>query len=99
MPGSTGTGQPLSLRCSQCKKGGYHRDAMHPANQRGRRLQATGRTKPLPQSQRHHSVRTTDRLIEVECLDCEHLMWTKHRQAERLLRMHELRQEVEDELR
>ena len=77
MPGTNaGTGYPLTLRCAKCKAGrsGYRRHGTH--------LEATGRTRPTL----HQGYRQTDRRVEYHCLDCGHVGWSQHSDAERLLR-------------
>ncbi len=80
MPGTNaGTGQPITARCGKCRKSSsFYRDA----ERRGYRLEATGRTK-----KRRHlgGIRTTNRCIEIKCLDCGHVGWTVHIDAELLL--------------
>lgn len=78
MPGTRGgTGYPYWLVCAKCR-GSYARSYQP---ERGMRLEATGRTKPMP----HKGIRQTNRKIEYRCLDCKHVGWTQHIDAERLL--------------
>lgn len=80
MAGSNaGTGHPLTLRCTRCKR---YRDYKDPAQRdKGCHLEATGRTRPR---ERLGGARTTNRKIEYRCLDCGHVGWTIHVWAERL---------------
>lgn len=79
MPGTNaGTGQPITLKCSQCRKTRWRRSD----------LEATGRTKPVPRKRwgSQIGVRQTNRLIEYRCLTCSHVGWSQHVDGERLLR-------------
>lgn len=82
MPGSTGTGYPLTLRCAKCKVRRSDRD-----HECGTHLAATGRTRPIPSSQfgRGHP-RALQYQAEYRCLDCGHVGWSRHRTMEDLLR-------------
>ena len=80
MPGSTGTGYPLTLRCSKCKRGDYNN------TDRGTNLRATGRTRPLRRSEDGVGCRCLDLKAEYECLDCGHRGWSKHQMMGHLLR-------------
>ena len=76
MPGTNGgTGYPVSLRCSKCRKSGVFAGS-------GFNLKATGRTWVA----RKRGIRQTDRKIQYRCQDCGHVGWTQHVDAERLLR-------------
>jgi predicted RNA-binding Zn-ribbon protein involved in translation (DUF1610 family) len=83
MPGTNaGTGQPLTLRCSKCKK---HRDYGRHGSGRtgdGTNLIATGRFRAVT----HKSIRQTNRKIQYRCKDCGFVGWTQHIDAERLVR-------------
>jgi len=80
MPGTNaGTGQPIALRCSQCRQRRGRYFPMMPANH-GFNLIATGRVRPA----RHRGIRQTHRRIQYRCLDCGHVGWTQHSDAERL---------------
>ncbi len=90
MPGTNaGTGQPLTLRCSWCKRS--HRDDP----ERGTKLLATGRFKAA----RHRSIRQTNRKIEYYCQDCGHHGWTQHIDAEKLVARKAERQAQIDQMR
>ena len=79
MSGSNaGTGYALALRCFFCRR-------KAPGGSTGRRLEATGRSKPIPAYRVKSDYRCTDRLIEIRCLSCGALGWTKHEDAERLM--------------
>lgn len=79
MPGTNaGTGQPLTLRCGKCKKYSDWR------NHRPVHLEATGRWKP--RNDGRGGARISDRFFEYRCLDCKHVGWSKHKDAERLFR-------------
>jgi hypothetical protein len=79
MGSNGGTGYPNWLRCAKCRKSRTFRPDRTGAN-----LEATGRTKPL---RGHHSgYRCTNRQIEYRCRECGHIGWTKHMDAERLLK-------------
>ena len=84
MSRSYGAGHPLTLRCGKCKVGIDHRDH-HELQHRGTNLQATGRTKPLRPSDRG-TPRSLDYRVEYRCLDCGYIGWSRHLNAERLLR-------------
>jgi len=74
MPGTNaGTGSPITLRCSWCKKSHIDRP--------GTNLIATGRFRAV----RYHGIRQTNRKIEYRCKDCGHTGWTQHIDAERLV--------------
>lgn len=78
MPGTNaGTGYPLTLRCAKCRK------RLQPIRTppKGYHLAATGRVKRA----RRRGIRQTNRRIQIRCLDCGHLGWTQHEDAERLL--------------
>jgi hypothetical protein len=47
------------------------------------RLEATGRTKP--RGKVGNPSRKASRLVEIRCLDCKHVGWSNHVDAERLL--------------
>lgn len=88
MPGSNaGTGYPLTLRCAKCRLGRYEWRGMH-FGKYGMNLEATGRTRPL-RRHGHKGYRCTNREIEIRCLDCGHIGWSKHISAEALLIRHE----------
>ncbi len=72
-----GTGQPLTLKCSQCKR---LRDIRSGAALSGQ-LVRTGRTRA--NRPRGH-VRTGRTAYECECLNCGHVGWYSHKQAEKL---------------
>lgn len=81
MPGTNaGTGYPLTLRCAKCKSTWRREYGAMATN-----LIATGRTKPRGRNDKG-GMRTTTRMIEYRCLDCGHVGWTKHIDAERLIR-------------
>lgn len=96
MPGTNaGTGHPLTLRCAKC------RQSLWRLPERGLNLEATGRWRLLNANRPIGPIRTdwpsdvparaphlrmTFRLIEYRCLDCGHIGWTKHSDAERLMR-------------
>lgn len=82
MPGTNaGTGHPIRLRCYWCRKQAIYLYG----RPRGFRLEATGRRKPLPEN-RGRGYRRADELIEIRCLDCGRKGWTKHIDAEALLK-------------
>ena len=77
MSGSNaGTGQPLTLKCSRCK---LLRNAFGSA--RGGKLVRTGRSKPA-RSRSH--IRIGRMAYECECLECGHVGWYAHKQAEKM---------------
>jgi predicted RNA-binding Zn-ribbon protein involved in translation (DUF1610 family) len=81
MPGTNGgTGYPNWLRCWACRRAASR--YIHGEGLRGNLLVATGRTKPM----RHRGCRQTNRKIEYRCLDCGHVGWTQHIDAERLMK-------------
>ena len=84
---SFGTGYSLTFRCAKCKVG---RDWKGHSTA-GTNLEATGFSKPRPKSDRQLGIRTTDRMIQYHCRDCGHYGYTKHIDAERLLRQRENR--------
>lgn len=79
MPGSNaGTGHPITARCAKCRSALFQRE-----DRNGYRLEATGRTR---KRRGGIGARCTNRMIEIRCLDCGHVGWTKHIDAEFLLR-------------
>lgn len=84
MPGTNaGTGIPFTLRCRPCNRAVSY---IYRTGRTGRNLTATGRTRPLaPAMIGHGGPRLTGRQIEYRCLDCGHLGWSRHRDAEFLL--------------
>ena len=91
MPGTNaGTGYPLTLRCAKCK---VLRDA---TGRSADNLEATGRTRDLRPSERHHGYRQTGRKIEYRCRDCGHVGWSQHSDAERLLKWYHSGPEAEE---
>ena len=79
MPGTSGgTGLPLFLRCAKCKK--YSDWRSH----RPIHLEATGKTKPCKKWSAG-GIRQARQYIEYRCLDCGHVGWSKHADAQRLL--------------
>jgi hypothetical protein len=82
VPGTSGgTGQPYYLRCAKCK---LHSDWR---SHRQINLEATGRWKPRMGGR--GGSRISDRFFEYRCLDCKHVGWSKHKDAERLFRKKE----------
>ena len=78
MPGTrAGTGQPISLKCSQCKK---QRDLSGTA--RSGKLLRTGRTRPYHPRGAHGRMTTTAH--ECECKMCGTIGWYAHADAARL---------------
>ena len=78
MPGTNaGTGQPITLRCSSCRKDDWR------GPNRGMNLIATGRFKAAV----FRAIRQTSRLIQYRCQDCGHVGWTQHIDAERLVEL------------
>lgn len=77
---SYGTGIPITLRCSKCKK---YRD-WQTEHKKGTNLEATGRTK-----ERQHcgALRMQTTAVEYRCLDCGHVGWSQHVDAMRHLKM------------
>jgi hypothetical protein len=81
VPGTSGgTGYRNFARCSKCARRGW----VEANREKGYALEATGRTRPR-RGRLSGGARTTNREIEVRCLDCGHVGWTKHIDAERLL--------------
>lgn len=78
MSRSSGTGCPLILRCSKCKKHRDWRRNEYP------RLEATGRTKV--RGKVRCPSRKADVKVEYRCLDCGHVGWSNHSDAGRLLK-------------
>lgn len=75
MPGTNaGTGQPIALKCSQCKKGC--------GGPRIGNLMRTGRQRPY--KPRAALGRITRIAHECRCLDCGHTGWYAHGHARRL---------------
>lgn len=74
-----GTGHPLTLRCAKCKARPNCRAA------RSVKLEATGQTKPRAKWSQG-GVRQAQQFIEYRCLDCGHIGWSGHSDAERLLK-------------
>lgn len=75
MPGTNaGTGCPLTLKCAKCRLSrNWSRNFREG-------LVATGRTRAVSR----RSIRQTTRKVEYRCLDCGHVGWTQHIDAERL---------------
>lgn len=86
MPGTNaGTGHPLTLRCAKCRLG---RDWRRHSD-RGTRLEATGKWKRICALEYPIAhLRLTWRRIQYRCLDCGHIGWTRHVDAEGLLGRH-----------
>lgn len=81
MPGTNaGTGWPLTLRCAKCK---LHRHLDDLPSDKGTHLEATGRTRPRAQG---GGARAGSCFVQYRCQDCGHTGWSKHSDAERLLR-------------
>lgn len=71
MPGSNaGTGQPICYLCPKCRA--------KPGGERGRRWSPTGQVKPLSRSQKRCGGRTVNFRMQVVCLECGHLGWSRH---------------------
>lgn len=69
-----GTGWPLTLRCSKCKK---HRDWRNSSDD-GTYLMHTGRTKPYRGGNR--GIRGLGAFHEYACTVCNHVGWSRHKQ-------------------
>lgn len=71
MPGSLGTGNPLTFRCAKCKQGNW-RDS-----NRGTNWLATGARK---ESRAKRAGPRADRnyLYGYRCLTCQHHGWSRH---------------------
>lgn len=70
-----GTGKPLYLKCSRCKK---TRDQS--GNARPGKLVRTGQEKPA----RSRGARSSRIAYECRCMDCDHVGWYEHADTERL---------------
>lgn len=83
MPGTTtGTGNPLTFRCSKCKVGREWDSVLTEHVQKGTNVKSTGfRRMRLggrgPRVDRRY-------VYEYECLDCGHKGWSRHEQVKRL---------------
>lgn len=83
---NNGTGCPLTLRCAKCK---HMRDWRYD-HDKGIHLEATGRQRPLPKSQRGGCHRgQLHYLLEYRCRDCGHVGWSRHATMLRLLKKKE----------
>jgi hypothetical protein len=76
MGANNGTGHPNWLRCAMCRR------SRNVITDRGWKLTATGRVR---KRRTRGGARTTNREIEIACADCQHVGWTSHIDAERLL--------------
>lgn len=77
MGANNGSGCPMWLKCAKR----YRAEGTH-YRSGGFNLVATGRTRP---ARRKGGARMTNREIEYQCLDCHHVGWSRHMDAERLL--------------
>lgn len=78
MSRSYGTGIPLALRCAKCKVGTTRRSA-----RRGMNLETTGR---FVRAASDGFGRLSALKVQYRCRDCGHVGWSRHMDAERLLR-------------
>lgn len=78
MSRSSGSGHPLTLRCSHCKWRSYAG-----MTYKGTNLSATGRHKPV-KKWTSGGIRQGALLVEYQCKDCGHVGWSKHIDANRL---------------
>lgn len=78
MSRSSGTGQPITFKCSECRKSG---GAYAPERRRmGLNTVRTGRTAPLASSQRGRGgARVMQERHEYRCNTCSHVGWTRHK--------------------
>ena len=77
MPGTyAGTGRPLTFKCSKCK---LRRDRY--GNARAGAPRITGRDRLAPRGNKCR--RTSYWRFEYVCLDCGHVGWSRHIEAER----------------
>lgn len=77
MPGSNaGTGQPISFRCSQCRRSKYRRMEGHGSVFR---VQLTGKKRELKRG----GVRSSYHSRQYVCADCGHVGWSRHKDLER----------------
>jgi DNA-directed RNA polymerase subunit RPC12/RpoP len=76
VPGTNaGTGQPLTLRCSKCRRNFFE---MQRRSSCGTNLVRTGVTKPLAKSQRGNGGRRVlQERVQYRCLDCGHVGLTR----------------------
>lgn len=73
MSWSHGPGIPLTFRCAKCKVGRTYQ---------GINLEATGKSRKRSD---HDFGRIGKRHVQYKCLDCGHVGWSKHIEANRLL--------------
>jgi len=84
---SAGAGFPLTLRCAMCKKRRGYSLARDQNSNIGTNLVATGKTEPVKRDGHHtHGMRQANQRIEYRCTDCGHIGWSRHTDAERLLK-------------
>lgn len=78
---SNGSGHPLTLRCSKCKRGSHNGESKEGTN-----LEATGEVKPLLRRQALDGARTLPYRARYRCGDCGHEGWSRHERMEELLK-------------
>ena len=92
MPGSNaGTGQPLSFRCSACRKrhgtNEYFDRGPRSTRSLGRldRVRLTGKRNLVRAGTR--GIRTSEYTRQYACKDCDHMGWSRHVDLQRLERV------------
>ena len=81
MGARNGTGQPYWLKCAKCRL------SLRARPNGGRNLEATGKIRPLNKSQiGRGGRRVLQHQVQYRCLDCKHEGWTRHIDAEHLLK-------------
>ncbi len=81
MPGTNaGTGQPISFRCSRCRRRHGTREYFGERRTSGRglvdRVMLTGRKRKAPPG--GGGPRNSNYRREYICIDCEHVGWSRH---------------------
>ena len=83
MPGSTGTGQPITFKCPKCIRLMGWRDT----GRRGFKYEATGKVRPLTSDQRGRGgSRLVHFRVQFICLECGHVGWSRHKDVARELK-------------
>lgn len=72
MPGSSGTGQPITFQCSQCRK----KNLWRVGRRTGYGVTLTGRKRTC--RSRNAGIRNSTHTREYVCDSCGHVGWSRH---------------------
>lgn len=76
MPGSTGTGHPITFKCPKC----IRQFGWRSGPRRGYNYEVTGKVRPLTTAQQGYGgLRVVRFRVQFKCLDCGHVGWSRHR--------------------